>query len=287
MSAFDVMPQISSEMRQNISDFKGQGPRILLMDTNRWPVPARVAMAFSRVGCIVAAICRMPGHPIEALSVVQRIFHYSGFHPLNSVRTAIEEFDPDVVIPSCDRGVQHLHELHALSQSQGVSGKKTAAVIERSLGSPESFPIVSSRYEFLRVARSEGILVPDMIAINNGADLNRWTAETASRWVLKADGTWGGRGVRVAHTPIAAERYFLELIRRAEVLELIKRLILNRDRGWVFLDWKSSRPRVIAQSFIDGRPANCAVVCWQGRLLAGIGVDVIMAQGAKGPATVV
>jgi hypothetical protein len=229
----------------------------------------------------------MPGHPVQKLNSVQRRFPYSGFDPLNSVRTAIEVFDPDVVIPSCDRGVQHLHELHSLSQSQGALGRKTAAVIERSLGSPESFPIVSSRYELLRVARSEGILVPDTIAINGSADLKPWTAETASHWVLKADGTWGGRGVRMAQTPIAAERNFLELTRRGQIFDLIKRLILNRDRGWVLLDWKQSRPKVIAQLLIEGRPANCAVVCWQGKMLAGIGVEVIMSQGPKGPAVVV
>jgi predicted ATP-grasp superfamily ATP-dependent carboligase len=44
---------------------------------------------------------------------------------------------------------------------------------------------------------------------------------------------------------------------------------------------------VIAQSFIDGRPANCAVVCWRGKVLAGIAVEVISAQGSKGPATIV
>jgi ATP-grasp domain len=64
-------------------------------------------------------------------------------------------------------------------------------------------------------------------------------------------------------------------------------LLLNRDRDWALYDWKQSRRSVIAQSMIDGRPANCAVVCWQGKVLAGIAVEVIKARGATGPATVV
>lgn len=263
------------------------GPKILLTDTNRWQVAARLMIGLSRVGCNVAAVCPTPGHPIQKISGVQRIFHYSGFHPLSSLRTAIEEFDPDLVVPSCDRGVQHLHELHAHSQSQGVSGERIAALIERSIGPPESFRIVSSRYELLQLARSEGILVPDTVPIKDLADLKNGILTFALPWMIKADGTWGGRGVRVAHSPMEAERYFLELTQSAGVLELIKRMMLNRDRGWVFIDWNRSHPAVVAQVLVSGRPANCAVVCWQGKVLAGIGVEVIKAQGPKGPATVV
>jgi hypothetical protein len=263
------------------------GPKILLTDTNRWQVAARLMIELSRMGCKVAAVCPTPGHPIQKTSGVQRIFHYSGFHPLSSLRTAIEEFDPDLVVPSCDRGVLHLHELHAHSQSQGASDEKIAALIERSLGPPESFRIVSSRYELLQVAQSEGILVPDTVSIKDLADLKSGSVKFAFPWMIKADGTWGGRGVRVAHSPMEAERHFLELTQRAGVLELIKRLMLNRDRGWVFTDWNRSHPAVVAQALVSGRPANCAVVCWQGKVLAGIGVEVIKAQGPKGPATVV
>jgi ATP-grasp domain len=277
----------STSETQNPKGHTAGSPRILLADTNRGPVSARLAVAFSRIGSEVAAICPIPGHPIQKAVGRQHIFHYSGFHPLTSLKAAIEAFDPDIVVPTCDRSVRHLHELHSLSQSKRISERRTATLIERSLGPSESFQVVSSRYELLKMARSEGILVPDTCAIDNIIDLKSWSIESATPCVIKSDGTWGGRGVRVAHTAIAAERHFLELTQRAGVLELAKRLILNRDRGWVLFDWQRSRPEVIAQSLIDGRPANCAVACWQGRLLAGIAVEVVRAQGVKGPATVV
>lgn len=262
-------------------------PRILLTDTTRWSVAPRLAIAFCRMGCNVAALCPVPGHPVQKASGVARIFHYDGFHPIASLRAVIETFDPDVIVPCCDRGVQHLHELHAISQLQGDAGKKVAALIERSLGSADSFAIVSSRCELLKTARSEGISVPKMSAIDSVADLKRWSATSAPPWVIKADGTWGGRGVRIAHTRTEAEHCFLELTERAGVVELIKRAILNRDRDWVLFDWRRSRPAVVAQSLINGRPANCAVVCRRGKLLAAIAVEVIRAQGQTGPATVV
>jgi carbamoylphosphate synthase large subunit len=276
-----------SEILLNLKERASGGPRILLTDTNRWPVVTRLAIAFWKRGCDVAVLCPMPGHPVQKASGVAHIFHYNGFRPLVSLKTAIDEFDPDIIVPACDRGVQHLHELYVLSQRQGSADRKISTLIERSLGSPDSFPIVSSRWGLLDVARAEGIPVPRMSAIGSLADLKRWHVESELPWVIKADGTWGGRGVRIAHNVKEAERCFLELTKPAGVAQLIKRIVLNRDRGWEVRDWKRSRPAVIAQSLINGRPANCAVVCSQGKILAGIAVEVVRAQGSTAPATLV
>lgn len=239
------------------------------------------------MGCNVAVLCAVPGHPAQKARGIARVFPYNGFHPLTSLRTAIRTFDPDVLVPCCDRSVQHLHELHAISQLQGAAGKEIVALIEHSLGSSDSFAIVSSRRELLETARAEGILVPEMSAIRSVSDLKRWSAESAPPWVIKADGTWGGRGVRIANTRAEAEHCFLELTERTGELELIKRMILNRNRDWILYDRKRSRPAAVAQVLINGRPANCVVVCKGGKLLAGTAVEVIRAQGPTGPATVV
>lgn len=277
------MNKVLLNLRERVSG----GPRILLTDTNRWPVVTRLAIAFWKWGCDVAVLCPAPGHPVEKARGVAQIFHYSGFRPLASLRGAIDEFAPDIIVPACDRGVQHLHELHAISQREGTTGRTLRALIESSLGSPDGFPIVSSRWGLLEIARGEGILVPKMGAIENLADLKRWHAGSEWPVVIKADGTWGGRGVRIARNASEAERCFLELTQPARMAGLIKRVLLNRDRGWEFCDWKRSRPAVIGQSLIDGRPANCAVACSQGKILAGIAVEVVRAQGSTAPATLV
>lgn len=261
-------------------------PKVLITDTTRWPVGPRLAIAFSNMECEVAVLCPSPGHPIEKTNAVRRIFRHSGLHPLKALRSAVESFDPDIIIPLCDRGVQHLHDLYDLADSVESSDSKVRQLIERSLGSPDSFRTVSSRHELLKLAHSEGILVPEMIAIANG-NLSSWKEETAPPWVIKADGTSGGRGVRVANTSKESEQHFLELAENPGLIELTKRLLLNRDRGWILSERKHVRPGIIAQSFIDGRPANCAAVCWQGELLAWICVEVIQALGPKEPATVV
>jgi predicted ATP-grasp superfamily ATP-dependent carboligase len=262
-------------------------PRVLLVDSNRWAVAARLASGFAKMGCDVAVLCPAPGHPAEKVTGLQRIFHYSGLRPLPSLRLAIESFDPEIVIPSCDRSVQHLHELHAEAVTADSRGASIVKLIERSLGSPEGFAVTSNRYLLIELARREGIPVPETHAIEDLEDLKRWSAECAPPWVIKADGTCGGRGVRIARNQAEAERLFTELTQRSSKAELVKRMMLNRDRDWVLSEWQRARPRLVTQSHIDGRPANCAVACWQGEVLAGIAVEVIAANGEQGPANIV
>jgi hypothetical protein len=104
---------------------------------------------------------------------------------------------------------------------------------------------------------------------------------------LKADGTWGGGGVKIVFTPDEVRQSFAELARLFRLGYASKRLVVNRDSFWLRPWWNGSRHPVIVQSYIHGRPANCAVVCWKGRVLAGIGVEVVASDGPTGPASVV
>jgi len=147
--------------------------------------------------------------------------------------------------------------------------------------------MVGSRYDLLRLAREEGLCVPDTHFIKTPDDLKALHVEESRPLVLKADGTWGGNGVRIARSPRQAEQFFLDLIRRPWILEVFKRLLLNRDRFWLRPWWRRATPAIIAQQYIFGRPANCAVVCWEGKVLASIGVEVVSERRPHGPATVV
>ncbi len=261
--------------------------RVLLTGTNRWPAPARLAIGLAKAGCEVTAVCPTPAHPLLKTRVVRQAFPYSGLRPLDSLTAAIEATEPQIIIPCDDRGVRHLHDLYVRACSQGESGIQIAALIEQSLGSPESYPVVSSRYQLLRVAREAGILVPRTSQISAIDDFESWSVQEALPWVLKADGTWGGGGVRFADTREQANKFFVELSQPPRAGEVIKRLIMNRDRFRLWNWWDRSRPAITVQSHIQGRPANCAVVCWEGRVLAGIGVEVVSSQGLQGPAIVV
>jgi len=260
-------------------------PTVLLSNTSWWPCAARLAMALEKLGCSVAAVCPTTGHPLLKTKAVRRIFPYRAIHPVRSLMSAIEAADPDLIIPCDDRAVEHLHELHGRCQ-EGPAGH-ICSLIERSLGPPATYPIVSSRYSLMKVAEEERIRVAPTRRVHGFEDLKSWQSEIPVPWMLKADGTWGGHGVRMAHNHEEAKTIFQEMSRPLGVARFAKRLIVNRDPFWVRSWWNRSRPAVTVQPYIAGRPANCAVACWQGKVLAGTAVEVVSAQGLTGSATIV
>jgi hypothetical protein len=262
----------------------GGGLRILLTDTKRWAVGVRIGMVFAQMGCEVGMLCPPEGHPACTVRSIHHRFVYDGFAPVASLRAAIRSFRPDLVLPTCDRGLAHLHRLH--DQAWGDGEDWIAACIERSLGSAESFSIVSNRYKLLRLAQEEGIRVPMTLPLASAADLLA-AEDMGLPLVVKADGTWGGCGVKVARTHEELEGAYHELHGRCGVPWLMKELALNRDRGNTLNDWRNSHPELIAQRFIEGRPANCAVACWEGKVLGGIAVEVIATNGDRGPASMI
>ena len=174
-------------------------PKILLTDTDRRPYAARLVIGLAAAGCDVSCIVT-PNHPLLKTSSVSRMFPYSAFRPLDSLLEAIKASAPDIVVPCCDRGVQHLHELHSRLRGLSNSQNDVVDLIERSLGPSESFPVVSSRYDLLALALQEGLRVPKTKLIRSVDDFEAWQAEQPLPWVLKSDGTWGGRGVRIANS---------------------------------------------------------------------------------------
>jgi len=259
---------------------------ILLTDTTRWPGSARFAVALANAGCTVFGVCPTH-HPLLKVRALRQAFAYSALRPLESLTAAMNSVRPVMVIPCDDRAVHHLHELHARACRQGPSGRHVADVIENSLGPPESYPIVSGRYELLQAASEEGVRVAATNRIRTVDDLARWQEGKTDSCVLKADGTGGGYGIRIAHSPAEARTRFQELTRLLRTLRVFKRLIVNRDPFWLRPWWSRARQSMVVQAYIQGRPANCAVVCHEGRVLAGIAVEVMCASGPTEPASIV
>lgn len=260
---------------------------VLLTNTNWWPCSAHVAIALAGAGVRVAAVYPRRGHPLAKTSAVSQRFFYRPIRPMRSLAEAIEGSSADLVLPFDDRAVSHLHRLHSQAVTNGESGKRLAHLIERSLGAPAAFPVVSSRFALLRQARAEGIPVPEMFEVSSPEDLRRWSVTQEFPWVMKTDGSWGGLGVKVVRSLKEAEACFHRMDEPLGTLAMLKRLFINRDPFWVESWWRGLRPAIIAQSRIDGRPANCVVFCWRGKVLAGIAVEVVAAQGVMGPATIV
>ncbi|MGH9595156.1 MAG: hypothetical protein ACRD3K_00015, partial [Edaphobacter sp.] len=79
------------------------GQNVLLASSIRWPLTAKLALAFLRQGCKVQAVCP-PDHPFSFVRGIKTIYRYRGLDSLQSLYEAIRLAKPDVVIP-CDDGV--------------------------------------------------------------------------------------------------------------------------------------------------------------------------------------
>jgi len=259
--------------------------RLLLLDTTRWPVGGRLAARFIALGCEVATVRLPKGYPGDEVRGIAKRYRYNGLDPMNSIRGAMRDFDPDIVIPVCDRASQQLKQLHGWALARGDA--QTAQRIEHSIGPAEHYPIVAGRYELLGVAAEEGIRIPAMRAISGEGDLRAFAAVQPFPWVIKADGSWGGQGVVRVNDMDEAERTVQRLGRQPGVKSLLSYLATNRDWSLLYGDWRRPAPPVLAQSWIHGGPATCAVASWRGEVLAGIAVEVMATASATGPSRMV
>ncbi len=243
-------------------------------------------MALARAGCKLEAVCPKP-HPLRRTSSVRQAHVYYGLAPLISFARAIAITQPDLIVSGDDLATRHLHRLHAQERRNGKAESPICALIERSLGAPESFPVVNARAVFMDLAHQEGLRVPPTQVIRNTDDLRIWVARMGLPTVLKADGTSGGDGVRIAHTLNEAERCFKELQAPPLLARAAKRAVVDHDKTLVWPSILRRRPVVNAQAFVAGREATSTIVCWKGSILASLHFEVVNKASSAGHATVV
>src|SRR6202158_5080896 len=253
MRNFEVLTETSTKTK----------PTVLVATTCHWLSTARLAVALTNAGCTGEAVCP-PRHPVRKTSVLKRAHTYHGLAPLASFADAIAAAKPDLIIPSDDLATRHLHDLYYRAQRDGESGAQLRALIERSLGAPASFPITYGRTDFMELAQEEGIRVPKTAVIATVADLRKWIDNEGLPAVLKANGTSGGEGVRVVHTPEEAERAFRRLQAPPALARVAKWVIVDQNMTLVWPALLRRRSIVNAQTFVPGREATSLTACWKG-----------------------
>lgn len=252
---------------------------ILIVATCWWAYVARTAQLLSQAGCRVAVLCP-EGHAAFAVPMVS-CFKQSAFQPIKALSNAIRAFGPAMVIPCDDRAVANLHELHR----DGSQDERR--LVERSLGTATHYGTTTSRVEFLALAKHLGISTPASRELGSRADLANWISTVPKPWVLKVNGAWAGEGVRIAETPQDARAAYRRLQRRLGRTRAVKRALVNRDAFW-FADWfRNTATELSVQSYVDGQPANLAMFCRDGEVLAANIAEAIVCTERTGPSTII
>jgi hypothetical protein len=244
-----------------------------------------LAVALANAGFVVDAVCSSK-HPIANTDAIRKTYKYRGLDPLISFGDAISAAKPDLIVPGDDRATQHLHLLYAQERRKGDAGNSICALIERSLGASENFPVLYARTQFIQLAQEQGVRVPKTEIIRDQDDLKKWIAQTDLPLVLKADGSSGGDGVRVARTFEEAKRALRSLQAPPLLARAAKRALMDQDATLVWPSLLRRRSIVNAQAFVAGREATTSVACWKGEVLASLHFEVVSKVASCGHATV-
>ncbi|MBV8476247.1 MAG: ATP-grasp domain-containing protein [Acidobacteria bacterium] len=260
-------------------------PKILLVATSRWIPTARLAMVLVQTGFEVEAVTPRR-HPLEKTGVVRRMRRYRGLIAPSSIKNAIDEARPDLIVPCDDTATQHLHRLYENEKGRGQGNNALCELIERSLGCPESFPVLYQRTSFMQLAKLDRIRIPDTRVVKNLANVSECIVDFGLPIVLKVDGTTGGEGVCVAENAHDAERAFRILDRPPLLTRAAKRAFVDQDTTLVWPAVLRRKSVVNAQAFISGHEATSVVACWKGEVLAALHFEVLKKRSSAGPATV-
>jgi predicted ATP-grasp superfamily ATP-dependent carboligase len=260
-------------------------PTALLISTSPSFSPARLCMAMAKHGFDPQAVCPAR-HSLRKTRAVTKVYSYNCLAPLRSVAKAIVSAKPELVIPCDDWAGWVLHELYSREKRKANAGQEICSLIERSLGSPQSFRLPYERATFLNLARQEGLRVPETRVISGSGDLAKWAAEVGFPAVLKANGTSGGEGVRVVHTLEEAERAFRALQAPPMLVKALKWVLIDKDMALLWPSLLRKQYVVNIQAFVAGRDATSAIACWKGEVLASLHFEVLNKQHAGGPSTV-
>ncbi len=258
----------------------GSGPHIVLATTGQLPSTARLAMELHDAGARVSLIAPK-NHPARALDVLLSRIVYRASAPQRCLKAALMRLQPEMVIPCDERTIRDMHAICQESHDPWLQ-----QLIERSTAPSESFPTIVSRAAFLALAQAEGVRVPNSKALPNAAALESWMQSNPAPFVLKADGSWAGFGVRILSNAAAAKDAFARMTRPVSGRLAFRESLLEGNhfdiRSWL----RQEQPAMSAQGYIDGWPANIGVACWQGEVLAAVSAESVATTSATGPSTV-
>jgi glutathione synthase/RimK-type ligase-like ATP-grasp enzyme len=262
--------------------------KILVIATQKTPLAARISMALASVGFRVAALTPY-GHPVRRSRKIQNHFANHTRPRFRSTVRAIHQWSPDLLVCTDDLAVRDLQALHKrTAASDDKSQRRISELIELSLGPTTSFPAMHNKSDFSALVETEGLRCPKTIVIPATRAFESVPAELMYPAVVKADQSSAGVCVRIVNSDAKARAAVWEL-QTPSTWYSIFRWLSGASLGSAALArlMLPLRRTLSLQQYIPGRPSNRAVICWKGKVLAGISVEAIEVKYEHGPASVV
>lgn len=262
-------------------------PKLLLVAVQRYFLCPQLVLSFRRIGFEVEVVCPWR-NPVSLLRDAPLCHDLGILGPLSvglwgaetNIRRAIARAKPDLVVPCDDQAARILRRI-------GASAEGSARrLIERSLGPIAVYPLLDSRSEQIKLARRIGVQVPRSMDVSDAVSLTKAVEAVGLPAFLKCDGTWAGEGV----VKVANEEELGAAWARMARAYTLGAAFANAPRtGWrqSLARVRSERPTIQLQAAVAGRPANRAVLCKDGEVLAGISVVAVETTSQTGPASVV
>jgi glutathione synthase/RimK-type ligase-like ATP-grasp enzyme len=160
-------------------------------------------------------------------------------------------------------------------------------LIEASLGDPTGFPFARENSRFIEIAQSAGVRCPETVILRDDNALHGELAAVPFPAIVKADRSHGGLGVRLVKNIDDARAAIGALATLFGRRSTMGYLIGERAASTIFGSLSRRRRTVCLQRYIVGRPANRAVLCYKGQVLAGISVEALDTEYEFGPASIV
>jgi len=221
---------------------------------------------------------------MDAVAAARPCNPHSGF--VSAVSKATLDLAPTMIVPGDDRAVRGLHRLYRRSVTGGPRGRRIAEIIDRSLGAPASFPVVARKSRFAAFCLDEGLPIPETATLACHRQFEASLARAAFPLILKLDGKWSGRGVRLVRSAHEATAAFDELLAECGWRWVVRRALEEVSLA-PFADKLHGRgPAISMQRYVAGVQANRAVFCSEGTIRAGITVATVQLGEETGPTTV-
>ena len=261
--------------------------QVLIVATTHWISTARLAMSLSALGCRVDLMAPAE-HPALATEAIHQHHRYLPLMPMSGLRRALRSSRPDLLLLADELSFLLVEELAQWAQAnEGSEAVAIVALLRRSFGNLESLPLTRSRIALLETAELAGVSIPLTAPLRNRADVLRVAEEMPGPWMLKADSTWGGFGVRKVDDHDDLNATWRSLQRPLDFLRSVKRGWSGKEWGHLNLWLRGDKRDVIAQSFVQGTERTGLAVCRNGQISAAVCLEVEEVRYPNGPASIV